>query len=140
MGDEVKPEVDGGKVTSPSTTIAWDASSRVALVRYSLGATLASTDAAFLVDALTGWVGTDGAPFGVLADGAGLRGTDAQYRSKVSRFFKAHRSHAFIALFNLGPVIHVVVELFRVGTGVPLKSCNDEGAARAWLRTNGIGA
>jgi hypothetical protein len=89
---------------------------------------------------LTGWVGATGEPFAVLADAAGLGGTDGEYRAEASRFFRPHRDHAFIALINVGPVIHVVVEMFRVGTGIQLKTFADEAAARSWLRTKGIDA
>jgi hypothetical protein len=37
-------------------------------------------------------------------------------------------------------VIHVVVEMFRVGTGIQLKTFADEAAARSWLRTKRITA
>lgn len=131
---------NGHTVTSPSTEIMWDARSRVAFVRYSPGAILASTDGTFLADALTGWVGVDGESFAVLADAAGLGGTDAEYRAKASHFFRQHRDHAFIALLNLGPVIHVVVEMFRIGTGIQLKTFADEAEARSWLRAKGIAA
>jgi hypothetical protein len=125
-------------VTSPSTEISWSPEERLAVVRYTPGITLTSRDGDFLVDALTGWVGTKGQAFAVLADAAGLQGTDAEYRARASGFFRQHRETAFIALINLGPVIHVVVELFRVGTGIQLKTFADEAAARAWLRTKGI--
>jgi len=36
----------------------------------------------------------------VLADAAGLGGTDAEYRAKASHFFRQHRDHAFIALLK----------------------------------------
>jgi hypothetical protein len=127
-------------VASPSTEITWDSRSRVAMVRYAPGASLAGPDGPFLVDALTGWIGSDGDPFAVLADAKGLRGTNAEYRASASRFFRRHRDRAFIALINLGPVIHVVVEMFRVGTGIQLKTFADEAAARSWLRTKGIDA
>lgn len=129
-----------GSVTSDSTRITWDGPSRIASVRYSPGAVLTNKDGTFLVDALSGWIGEDRDPFAVLADGAGLGGTDAEYRAKASRFFRQHRDHAFIALINLGPVIHVVVEMFRVGTGIQLKTFADDVAARSWLRTRGISA
>jgi hypothetical protein len=126
------------KVTSPSTEISWSPEERVAGVRYTPGITLTIHDGDFLVDALTGWIGTKGQPFAVLADAAGLQGTDGAYRARASGFFRQHRDTAFIALINLGPVIHVVVELFRVGTGIQLKTFASETAARAWLRTKGI--
>jgi hypothetical protein len=127
-------------VTSPSTEITWDPRTRVAVVRYTPGASLAGPDGPFLVDALTGWIGTSGEPFAVLADAKGLRGTDAEYRASVSRFFRQYRDHAFIALTNVSAVIHVVVEMFRIGTGIQLKTFPDEAAARSWLRKNGIAA
>jgi hypothetical protein len=131
---------NGNTVTSVSTEISWHALSRVAMVRYAPGASLTSTDGTFLVDALARWVGDKGEPFAVLADGTGLRGTDTTYRAKASHFFRQHRATAFIALINLGPVIHVVVEMFRVGTGIQLKTFAGEAAARTWLRTKGISA
>jgi hypothetical protein len=130
----------GHEATNDSTRIVWHAPSRVAFVSYSQGATLASGDGTFLVDTLSAWIGTDGEPFAVLADAQGLGGTDGEYRSTASRFFRQHRDTVFIALINVGPVIHVVVEMFRVGTGIQLKTVADEAAARSWLRTKGIAA
>ena len=112
--------------------------SRIACVRYALGAVLTNEAGTFLVDALAGWIGVDGEPFAVLADAEGLGGTDAEYRVVASRFFRRHRDHVFIALINLGPVIHVVAEMFRVGTGIQLKTFPDEVSARSWLCTKGI--
>jgi hypothetical protein len=128
------------KVTSASTEITWSSEQRVAHVRYAAGARLASEDGDFLIDALRAWVGTDGEPFAVLADAAGLHGTDGAYRAKASGFFRGHRDHAFIALIHVGPVIHVVVELFSLGTGIPLKTFASEATARSWLRSKGIAA
>jgi hypothetical protein len=132
--------MDRDSVRSDSTEIHWDPEARIASVRYAAGASLTGPDGPVLVDALTRWIGGTGAPFAVLADGAGLRGTNAEYRANVSRFFRQHRQTARIALINLGPVIHVVVEMFRVGTGIQLKTFDDEAAARAWLRTKGVAA
>jgi hypothetical protein len=144
-GGEVIGEVDarsaGSEAARNSTTeIGWEAAPRLARVRYMDGASLSDADGSFLVDTLTGWIGTDGAPFGVLADGRGLKSTNAEYRARASRFFHQHRGVAFIALINVSPVTYVVVEMFRVGTGVQLKSCGDEASARAWLRAKGIAA
>jgi hypothetical protein len=127
-------------VTNDSTSITWHRGSRIATVRYTAGASLAVADGTLLVDALTGWIGTAGEPFAVLADAAGLEGTDGEYRAKAHAFFRQHRDTACIALTNLGPVIHVVVEMFRVGTGIQLKTFASEDAARSWLRTKGISA
>jgi hypothetical protein len=135
----MNPSTDADVVENVSTKIHWNPRSRIALVRYAVGASLVGTDGPFLVEALTGWIGASGESFGVLADGAGLRGTNAEYRASVSRFFRQHRNAANIALINLGPVIQIVVDMFRVGTGVQLKAFPDEGAARSWLRTKGVG-
>lgn len=59
--------------TGPSTEITWDSRSRVAVVRYAPGASLAGPDGPFLIDALTGWIGADGEPFAVLADAMSAR-------------------------------------------------------------------
>jgi len=118
----------------------WRPASRIAAVRYTQGTNLNVVDGAFLVDSLTGWIGESAEPFAVLADAAGLHGTDAAYRAKASAFFREHKDEAFIALINLGPVIHIVVEMFRIGTGIQLKTFTDEAAAHAWLRTKGIKA
>ncbi len=129
---------DESTLKSAAAEIRWDPASRVASVLYTPGAALMTADGAFLVDALTRWIGTDGTPFAVLANAKGLRGTDGPYRSHVGKFFRGHRHTAFIALTNVGPVIHVVVEMFRIGTGIQLKTFSDEGAARSWLRSKGI--
>jgi hypothetical protein len=126
------------KVRSPTTEIAWSPEERLARVRYTTGTNLTGEDGDFLVEALNGWIGSKGEPFGVYADAAGLRGTDAKYRARASEFFRQHRDTAFVALINLGPVIHVVVELFRVGTGIQLKTFVSEPAARSWLAAKGI--
>ena len=130
----------GCTVTSDSTTITWHPGSRVAVVRYTAGASLVAADGAFLADALTGWIGAGGERFAIFADAAGLRGTNGEYRARASSFFRQHRDNAFIALVNLGPVIQIVVELFRLGTGIQLKTFASEAEARSWLRTKGIAA
>jgi hypothetical protein len=131
---------DRDTVTTDSMEIRWDAASRFATVRYTPGITLADPDGVALVDTLTAWIGADAKPFAVLADGTGLRGTDGEYRARVSRFFRAHRDTACIALVHVSPVIQIVVEMFRLGTGIPLKTFSTEAAARSWLRTRGITA
>jgi len=129
-----------GTITSAAADITWDSESRVAFVRYKLDARLGAGDGVLLVDALTGWIGTEATPFAVVADAKELRGTDGHYRAHASKFFRRHRETAFIALLNMGPVIHIVVEMFRLGTGIQLKTFGDEALARAWLRTKGIAA
>jgi hypothetical protein len=125
---------------SGSTELTWSSHERVAGVRYTAGAILTRADGDFLVATLADWIGSAGEPFAVLADAAGLSGTDAEYRAQASSFFRRHQHTAFIALTNLGPVIHVVVELFRIGTGIQLKTFANEHDARSWLRKKGIAA
>jgi hypothetical protein len=127
-------------VKNESTELSWSPEQRVLSVRYVAGAMLVRKDGDFLVEALRGFIGTEPLPFAVLADAAGLAGTDGEYRARASGFFRQYRTTAFIALVNLGPLIHVVVELFRVGTGIQLKTFDSETDARAWLRTKGIAA
>jgi hypothetical protein len=127
-------------VSNAASTITWDPPSRVAYVRYTAGAKLTEQDGHFLADSLSSWIGADAIPFAVLADAGGLGGTDGAYRARASKFFKQHRDRGFIALINVGPVIHIVVEMFRIGTGIQLKTFSSEDAARDWLRGKGIAA
>lgn len=121
-------------VTNNSSSITWDDQERVALVRYKPGATLGVEDGNFLASTLAKWVGDDDAPFGVVADAKDLRATTGEYRAVASSFFRKHRTRAAIAMLNLGSYIAIVVELFRIGTGIRLKAFSDERAARVWLR------
>jgi hypothetical protein len=127
-------------IQTGTTRIAWERSSRVALVRYELGASLLAKDAGDLVEALVRFIGDTDQPFAVLADATGLRATDGEYRAAASRFFRQHRDKAFIALVGPEPKIQIVVEMFRLGTGIQLKVFKDEPSGRAWSRTKGIAA
>ena len=102
--------------------------------------TLTGRHGAALVDALKGIVGAGGERFGLLADAAGVTGTDSDYRAATGSFFGQHRDSARIALVNLGPVIRVLAEMFRIGIRLDLRMFADEPAARAWLRAQGIDA
>lgn len=126
-------------VAGASSDITWEPTIRLARVRYTEGSTLAAGDATLLIDALQEWIGADAQPFGVLADARGLKGTNADYRARVGDYFKQHHE-ARIALINMGAVIRIVVEMFRIGTGVSLKAFIDERAAREWLRSTGVAA
>ncbi len=126
-------------VSNAASSATWHPKSRLASVSYSAGATLTASDGTMLINALTGWIGDAKQPFGVLADAKGLGGTDGDYRAQVGDYFKQHKE-AYIALINMGPVIRVVVEMFRIGTGVSLKAFATEAQARAWLQSVGIAA
>jgi hypothetical protein len=124
-------------ITNPSTEITWDPEERLAFVRYTAGATLVAEDGVFLTEALARWT-AGGESFSVLADAKDLKGTDGRYRAIASAFFRTHRARAAIALLNMGAVITVLVEMFRIGTGVRLKAFPDEMAAREWLRKQAL--
>ena len=129
-----------GVAAGGSTEITVHPESRLVVFRILTETRLTGAHGTALVDALTSVIGASGEPFGLLADAGGVSGTDADYRAVTGRFFGEHRATARIALLNLGPIIRVVAEMFRVGIGVQLRTFPDEPAARAWLRTQGIPA
>ena len=126
------------KITSGTIEMTWDSESRLAHMRFEVETHATGKDAVVLVDALTRWIGTDNKPFGLLGDGGKLAGLDAEYRSAWRKFFQQHREDSYIAFFNMGPIIRIAADMFRVGTGLRLKAFADEGEARAWLRRMGI--
>ena len=118
---------DGRIVTFGRMTAEWDPKTRVAWLRYEHGTTLGAADGAFLTATLDEWAGSEPLAFAVLSDAKGVRGTDSAYRET-----------GCIALLQLDPVSHVLVEMFRVATGVPLKCFADEEKALAWFRARGV--
>jgi hypothetical protein len=58
----------------------------------------------------------------------------------MGAFFKGHCGAVNIALINMGPVVRIVTEMIRIGTGIKLKGFADDAAARGWLRSQGIAA
>lgn len=127
-------------VTSGTIQMTWDPEVRLAVIRFEHKTQATGRDARVLVDALTAWIGAEGEPFGLLGDGANLAGLDAEYRSVWGAFFRQHRGDSSTAFYNMGPVIRIAAEMFRIGTGLPLKAFADETDARAWLRQRGIRA
>lgn len=120
--------------------MTWDPDSRLATIRFVRDTRATGKDAVVLVDALTGWIGTEGRPFGLLGDGGKLSGLDAEYRSVWGSFLRQHRDDSHTAFFNMNAIVRIAAEMFRIGTGLHLKAFANEGDARAWLRVNGIGA
>ena len=112
----------------------WDPQSRIALLRFESETRATGEDAVVLIEALTHWIGTDGDSFGLLGDGSRLASVDAGYRAAWGSFFRRHREDACIAFFNMGPVIRIAAEMFRIGTGLRLKAFATELEARAWLQ------
>jgi len=128
------------RVTIGGIDMTWDPQSRLATLRFARATEAKGQDATVLVDALTGWIGTDDLPFGLLGDGANLSGLDAEYRSVWGSFLRAHKDQAHVAFFNMNAFVRIAAEMFRIGTGLRLKAFVGEAAARAWLRENGIQA
>lgn len=118
----------------------WNADTRLAAIRFTQESHATGVEAVQLVEALTKWIGTEGRAFGILGDGGMLKGVDAEYRSVWGTFFRERRGEAYIAFYNMKPVIRIAAELFRIGTGVQAKSFADETDARSWLTEKGIPA
>jgi hypothetical protein len=128
------------RINTGTIQLTWDFPSRLAELRFESETYLMGKDAAVLADALKLWIGKDGRPFGMLVDGARLSGVDAEFRSVGAAFFRAHREDSCVAAFNMSPILRVIVDMFRVGTGMRLKAFASESAARAWLQKMGIPA
>jgi hypothetical protein len=127
-------------VTTEAIEMRWDAEARLAIIRFERETQATGKDAVVLVDALTGWIGTEGEPFGLLGDGGRLSGLDAEYRSVWGKFLRQHRVDSRVAFFNMNAIVRIAAEMFRIGTGLQLKAFAGEVEARAWLRENGIAA
>jgi hypothetical protein len=125
---------------SESMKIALRPESRLVEVRFAPNTSLTGQHGAAIVDALESVMGTQGERFALFADAKGVSRTDADYRAVTGEFFRQHRDTARIALINLSPIIRVVAEMFRVGIRLQMRTFDDEAAARAWLRTQGIDA
>ena len=127
-------------IKSASFDLAWHPAARVVTMTTAPGVTLTAEDGVVLVSALEGWVGADTKPFALLVDAAGVLKAGPEFRATAFEFFAKNRDRAFIAPYNLGPLVRVTAEMFRVGARVRLKAFADEAGARAWLRENGIDA
>jgi hypothetical protein len=128
------------KFSNESLEITWNPESRLVCLRFHRGAKGTREDAALIAGSMTVWVGSDGKPFGLLADARNLSGMETEYRAIMGGFFKQHRNHSVIAVYNMGPLIRVGAEMFRIGTGTQLKGFATEPEARSWMRKMGITA
>jgi hypothetical protein len=127
------------QVESGGIELTWDPAARLCVMRQpEVRAT--GPHAEHLVAALTGWIGASGEPFALLVDVDRGAAVDAGWRSAWSGVFRQHRDHSFIAIFKMGPLVRIAAEMFRVATGVRLKTFADERSARLWLREMGIPA
>ena len=128
------------EVSTDAMVVTWHRAARLASIRYTPGASLAGAEASVLIEALRGWLGATREPFAILADAKGVRNADAAYRATTTKFYKEYRDELYIALFNIGPLIRVMAEMFRIGSGLQVKAFGNEEDARAWLRGKGIAA
>lgn len=126
------------KITIGTIEMTWDSEARLAVLRFERETHVTGKDAVALVGTLSGWIGIDSQPFGLLGDGGKLADLDAEYRSVWGKFFRQHREDSYIAFFNMGPVIRIAAEMFRIGTGIRMKAFANESDARSWLREMGI--
>ena len=131
---------DEDTLTSGSMELTLHPEAHLVTVRFLSETALTGEQGVALVEALKSVLGESGERFGLIADAAGVRGVGAEYRTVTGEFFGRHRAAARIALVNLGPIIRVVAEMFRVGVGLHLRTFADDGAARAWLREQGVRA
>ena len=120
--------------------LAWDPDSRLATLGFRKMTKGTGKDATRLVEAMSRWIGPDPKPFGLLGDGGKLAGVDAEYRSVWARFLREHRNQCSIAFFDMGVVVRIAAEMFRIGTGVRMRAFAKEDDARAWLREMGLNA
>ena len=132
--------IENPTVTTQSMRLSWHARARLAVCSYAPNTTLTRKDAEVLIEALNSWIGSDHEPFATLGDAAGLHSADAEYRALTSKFYQEHAQEVFIALFNIGPLLRIMVEMFRVSSGLQFKAFVDEAQAREWLRLKGIAA
>jgi hypothetical protein len=128
------------RILTGAIEMTWDPEARLAVIRFERATQATGKDAVVLVDAMTGWIGTESKPFGLLGDGGRLSGLDAEYRSVWGRFLRRHPSDANVAFFNMNAIVRIAAEMFRIGTGLRLKAFVTEADARSWLRENGIAA
>ena len=127
------------RVESGGIELVWDAGTRLCVMRQpDVRAT--GHHAEYLIGVMARWVGAGGEPFGLLVDVDRRAAVDAGWRSSWSAFFRQHRQHSYIAIFKMGPLVRIAAEMFRIATGVHLKTFTDESSARTWLREMGIAA
>jgi hypothetical protein len=127
-------------VTIGVIQMTWDPETRLAVIRFERDMRATGPDAEVLVAALEAWTGEEGEPFGLLGDGGRLSGMDGDFRVVWSSFLRRHRDDCYVSFFNQNFVVRISADMFRLGTGLRLKSFAHEAQARAWLREMGIPA
>lgn len=127
-------------MTSGTIQMTWDPEARLAVIRFERDTHGSGRDAQVLVPALEAWIGAESEPFGLLGDGGRLSSMDGDFRAAWSTFLRRHREDCYVAFFNQSAVVRISAEMFRLGTGLHLKSFALEEQARAWLREMRISA
>lgn len=123
-----------------SVEMRWDPANRLAMLQYLGDGKPSGKEGEKMIAALTEWIGTDGSPYFILVDGSRITGGDPEYRAVWSRFYKANKQQVQVALFDIGPVLRVAVEMFTLGSGLRMKAFASEREARAWLGKAGLEA
>ncbi|MEO6094129.1 MAG: STAS/SEC14 domain-containing protein [Fibrobacteria bacterium] len=123
-----------------SVEMRWAPRNRLATLKYFGNGKPTGKDAEKLITAMTGWIGTESLPYFILVDGNRIAGGDPQYRAAWSRFYKKDKHQVRIAIFDIGPVLRVAVEMFTLGSGLRMKAFASEAEARAWLGKAGLNA
>ena len=63
-----------------------------------------------------------------------------QDRAAWADFFRLHRRGLHAAFYSMSPLNIVAAEMFRIGSGMQMRSFAAEPKARAWLRKQGYPA
>lgn len=124
------------RLTAGSNTITWDPVSRVANLKLSPDRT--GPQAATVVGALAGWIGTEGQPFALVVDATGAGGSLPDWRAAWADFLGAHKRDAVMAVFGADPAVEVSSGMFELGLAMKAKVCPTKEDALAWLRTSGF--
>ena len=116
--------------------LAWEPRERLARMYFDgPGADPGSEEAAACIATIEQWAGSE--PFRLLVDCAGLRSTQAGWRSEFASFFKRRGHTDRVAWFNMNPLVDMMVTMFVRGVGIRGRGFRDEAAARAWLGRDG---
>jgi hypothetical protein len=117
--------------------LTWEPESRLAVLIYESPVSTKGQPIRPLIEALRAWVGADRRTFYLLNDCGPLLYLDAEWRAVWWEFFRDHRSDSWIALYNLGSLMKVVAEMYRVASGLRMEVLGTESDARVWLRQKG---
>ncbi len=121
--------------------LAWDASSRIAVVSFTADDRLTGDIAQAMADAIDTWVGNDDDRFGMVCDCTGIGRTDAGWRAVWFEYVRTRRQRTAMVWVNPSPSTRVVVTMFKTAVRTlgsfdcTVTDTVDE--ARAWLADHG---